>query len=187
MSAAPTAQHPRLREVTAFLEAQRDGVRAAAHGIPDDAWTIRATAEGWSPAEIMDHLRIVEHGIVRLMQKFVPELQASDARETATSSILDQAFIARTLDRSVRIDAPPRVMPTRAPDRDTALTAMDAERAALLQAIAAADGLALGDVSWPHPVLGTLDLYQWLVFVGAHEGRHAAQLRVLAVEFAPRA
>ena len=32
-------------------------------------------------------------------------------------------------------------------------------------------------VQAPHPVFGALDMYQWLLFVGAHEGRHADQIR----------
>jgi len=37
------------------------------------------------------------------------------------------------------------------------------------------------DGRWPrfkhtHPVLGELDLYQWLIFVGQHEGRHKKQI-----------
>lgn len=39
------------------------------------------------------------------------------------------------------------------------------------------DGLALGSVTAPHPVLGEIDVYQWLLFLGAHEGRHADQVR----------
>lgn len=27
-----------------------------------------------------------------------------------------------------------------------------------------------------HPLLGELDLYQWLIFVGQHEGRHKKQI-----------
>ncbi len=42
-----------------------------------------------------------------------------------------------------------------------------------------ADGLALGNFSYPHPMFGPLDLYQWLVFVGLHESRHACQIREL--------
>jgi hypothetical protein len=39
------------------------------------------------------------------------------------------------------------------------------------------DGVALSDVSAPHPALGPLNGYQWFLFLAAHEGRHTAQIR----------
>jgi hypothetical protein len=51
--------------------------------------------------------------------------------------------------------------------------------------VRSADGLALSEIVQPHPVLGPINLYQWIAFVGAHEARHAAQvmeLRELLVE-----
>ena len=176
----PRITHPRLVEVAAYLAETRAEVLRAANEVPVAAWSDTPDDGGWSAAQIVDHLRIVEHGIVRLMQKLVPAARAEGlACETDTSSVIDTAFIARTMDRSRRIEAPPRVMPTGAPDRDTALAAMHAERAGLLAAMADADGLALGSLEWAHPALGAMDLYRWLVFVGAHEARHAAQLRAL--------
>jgi hypothetical protein len=35
-------------------------------------------------------------------------------------------------------------------------------------------------VSWPHPRFGPLTGYQWIAFSGAHEARHAAQIREIA-------
>jgi hypothetical protein len=40
--------------------------------------------------------------------------------------------------------------------------------------------MALGDITVPHPVLGPLNLYQWVLFVGGHESRHAIQIREIA-------
>ncbi len=54
---------------------------------------------------------------------------------------------------------------------------IDAARAALLDVIRGADGLALGEVMFPHPAAGPLNGYAWIVFVGLHEARHAAQVR----------
>ncbi|MEA2712972.1 MAG: hypothetical protein QOK27_933, partial [Gemmatimonadales bacterium] len=38
---------------------------------------------------------------------------------------------------------------------------------------------ALGGLTFSHPLLGSLDLYQWILFVGQHEARHAAQIAEL--------
>jgi len=44
------------------------------------------------------------------------------------------------------------------------------------------DGLALGEVIQPHLVLGPINIYQWLLFVGSHEARHTAQVREIAAQ-----
>lgn len=187
MTSHPLFRHPRMAEIARHLAAHRAELVEAARAVPADGWMDRLHADGWSPAEIADHLRIVEHGIVRLVQKLVSEARAAGhPPDTETSSVIDPGFMARTLDRSTRMEAPARVMPTRAPDLETALAALEAEREALHIALAEADGMALGSLSWEHPSLGTLTLYEWLVFLGAHEGRHATQLREIAIAFAPR-
>ena len=187
MTSHPQFRHPRMAEIARHLATHRAELVEAARAVPADGWMDRLQADGWSPAEIADHLRIVEHGVVRLVQKLVSEARlAGHPQETDTSSVIDAVFMSRTLDRTARMEAPARVMPTRAPDRATALAALEAEREALYAALAEADGMALGSLSWEHPSLGRLTLYEWLVFLGAHEGRHAAQLREIAVAFAPR-
>ena len=35
----------------------------------------------------------------------------------------------------------------------------------------------------PHPVLGPINIYQWALFVGSHEARHALQIREIAAGF----
>jgi hypothetical protein len=57
---------------------------------------------------------------------------------------------------------------------------------AVREAAGAGDGLALGTVYHPHPQFGPLSLYQWIAFVGAHEGRHAAQIRETGEALAKR-
>ena len=49
----------------------------------------------------------------------------------------------------------------------------DGARAALLSG----DGLALEQVVQPHPALGPINLYRWLLFEGSHEARHTLQVR----------
>ena len=39
-----------------------------------------------------------------------------------------------------------------------------------------ANGLAIGEIKHTHAILGELDLYQWLIFLGQHERRHTRQI-----------
>ena len=81
-------------------------------------------------------------------------------------------------DRSHLLVAPERVRPDGGWTRPAALAAIAGSRGELQRAFVAADGLALGSLRHPHPTLGELDLYlyQWILFIGQHEARHAGQL-----------
>jgi hypothetical protein len=59
----------------------------------------------------------------------------------------------------------------------TAAAALEQSRKAFREVVAAGDGLALGTVSASHVLLGPLTLYEWVLFVGQHELRHAMQIR----------
>jgi len=60
--------------------------------------------------------------------------------------------------------------------------ARDTTRALVIQT----DGLAVETVVLPHPLFGSLDFYQWIVFLGGHEGRHALQVREIGRALADR-
>ncbi len=77
------------------------------------------------------------------------------------------------------MQAPEIVRPKGAPAADS-LSSLSASREALLAVCRDADGLAVQAVKAPHALLGKLDLYQWVLMVGQHERRHAAQLRSIA-------
>ena len=57
------------------------------------------------------------------------------------------------------------------------LAALERAGASVRDALLSGDGLALGEITHPHPLLGPLTLYDWFGFIAAHEARHAAQLR----------
>ena len=64
-------------------------------------------------------------------------------------------------------------------DTDASLVWSDFEsaRGDLKTVIATADGLAMAEVSAPHPALGPFNGYEWIAFAGSHAARHAAQIK----------
>ena len=142
----------------------------------------RRPADGvWSVAEMLEHLCRTESGIATLLVKRLADARAAglepDAETGSLLGALDRFGIA-TGARLVR--APDIVQPTGTWTCTEALRRLADSRAAFERAAAAGDGLALGRVTFPHPLLGPLSLYQWILFVGQHEARHAAQIRARA-------
>ena len=169
--------HPRLAELLDYLEAQRSRVLDAAAPLPPERWSIRPSPERWSVADVYFHLHRVERGVAKLIGKRVADARATGhPAELEASSVLGALDGRGVADRSRRLVAPMQVAPQELPDPLTVQQQLEESRAMLRAALADADGLALGSITHPHPVLGEIDLYQWILFVGQHEARHVDQI-----------
>jgi uncharacterized damage-inducible protein DinB len=173
--------HPRLTELLAYLDAQRARVRGAASQLPRDRWAVRPSPDKWSVAEVYWHLQRVERGVAKLIAKRATEARAvGHPMEQSTTSIIDALDGRGVEDRSRPILAPTQVSPPAPVDPAEVERQLDESREMLHSAISDADGLALGSITHPHPVLGEINLYQWILFVGLHEARHAGQIAEVA-------
>jgi hypothetical protein len=169
--------HPRTHELLDYLERQRAVLRAAFDAVPP-ALRERAPAAGaWSTAACVEHLAIVGHLVANRLTANVAS--ANPGPETSTDPILPQLNVSMVLDRGTKLNAPDLILPTGL-SAYAAWAAVERAGIALRDAVVAADGLALGGVSWPHPRFGPLTAYQWIALNGAHEARHAAQIREIA-------
>jgi hypothetical protein len=178
--------HQRLAELTGFLARTRGAVLAAAAVVPAELWTERPAPDTWSVSENLEHLHRVEQGIAGLLAKRIGRARESGhAAETETDSVLGTLDRLGVSDRGRRLVAPETVAPAENPDRDTVVGRLAASRAALLAAIESGDGLALGSIRHTHARFGELDLYEWILFVAEHEGRHAAQIAEAASRLVP--
>jgi hypothetical protein len=52
----------------------------------------------------------------------------------------------------------------------------------MLQSIEQLSPYDLTQLKYPHPFLGELDMYQWILIAGGHEGRHVAQIKRIKSE-----
>lgn len=177
--------HPRIQELVNHLAAHRNDVHEAVATVPPEMRERRPAADRWSVAEVLEHLSLIEHRVAGLLTKYVDAGRARGlGAETDTSSVVKTFNVAGVIDRSSPVSAPEGVIPRQSLDIPAATAALETSRAALLQALQNADGLAIGELSHPHPVLGTLNLYHWIVALGAHDSRHAAQIREIGHTFA---
>ncbi|MDB4882498.1 MAG: DinB-like domain protein [Gemmatimonadetes bacterium] len=178
--------HPRLAELTEYLAQQRRAVLAAAAAVPSALWTEQPAPDRWSLSQILEHLHRVERGVAALVAKRIASAAAAGhPAETETSSVLGTLGRFGVSDRATRLVSPAIVDPTESPDRETVERRLAESRAVLLAAIESGDGLALGAIRHTHNRFGELDLYEWILFVGEHEKRHALQLEEVAAQLAP--
>jgi Mycothiol maleylpyruvate isomerase N-terminal domain. len=170
--------HKRLAEVVEFLDRTRTELM---HGFESATPAQLAKKPGekkWSVAEILDHLGIVETGIAGLAARLIARGKSEgvpiESSETSLLGTFDAFSFPNTRDP---FEAPYFVAPRSDPDPDEVRENLRRSRENLLAALATAEGMDLSKLSYRHAILGPLDLYQWVMFVGQHEARHSAQIK----------
>jgi hypothetical protein len=173
--------HPRIEEVINYMDRERAALREAVERVPPDLREKPPGPDRWSVAQVLQHLGIIEKRVGMGMTKWVEEARnGAVGIETETSSVMNSLPIQLITDRTQRRNAPDEVRPTDDIDAKSAWTALEKSRETLRSAFLGGDGLALSEMVQPHPILGPINLYQWMLFVGSHEERHTAQVIEIA-------
>lgn len=169
--------HARLAETMTFVEEKRRELMSSFEGVDGERLCRQATPGGWSVAQILEHLRIVESNVAHLITKRVAKAKEAGIGEERSAEPVLPSFEPHrvTLENAV-LSAPEILQPRSDIDISEALEGLESSREALRAAAVSATGLSLGEIKHTHRVLGEIDLYQWLIFVGHHEARHKRQI-----------
>ena len=176
--------HPRIRELTDYLDRERADLDRAVASITADRHNEKPSDDVWCVAEVVNHLALTDKRVTMLLAKVTGEARAAGAApDSATAPILPSVDVRKVLDRSQKIRNPRGDPPVGASVAD-GLTALDAARAELKKLLSQPDLPDLGKVSAPHPAFGPLSGYEWVAFMAAHTRRHADQIREIGGQLA---
>jgi DinB superfamily len=167
----------RFQEIIITIEASRARLLNAVSGL-DQAALDRRPADGtWSVGEILHHLMLMETSVTRLLERQVTRAaQHGLLPDTSNASMLSSLDRFSIETAPEKIVAPQGFIPTHGLPRAELLDGLASSRAALLREAVRADSFDLAQLHFPHPVLGRLDMYQWVLYLGQHELRHLHQV-----------
>jgi len=154
-----------------YLAASRERLLDTVNGLNREQARFRPSRDRWSVADCVEHVAIVEKAVLKKIQAIL--LSPPQPEPAATTP--DDAILSGIPNRSPRCSAPTEATPRRRwTDLGALLRQFEAarERSLRFAAITQSD---LRAHFFPHPQLGALDCYQWLLFLGAHSERHARQ------------
>jgi hypothetical protein len=181
LSAASLAAPAPAAELTAkerefavqYLEDTRRKFVTSVEGVTDAQWTFRAGPDRWSIAEVAEHIAISESTILGLVTEKIlgaPPLPPGEER------MPDEKLLAALTDRTAKFQAPEMLRPAnRWKDRASLVKDFNAARDKTIAYIKETKDDLRGHAA-PHPVLKSLDGYQWVLLIGGHAARHTAQI-----------
>lgn len=158
----------RLRESEAELG-------AVVSGLTDAQWSGSSGADRWTGQEIVEHLILVERGLLTLLRRALGQ----PAGERGVVLTDEEVWMRLTAAGRPGV-APERVRPTgQWPDRAEAMAEFSRRRAETISFGSGTAEAALRGRWLPLPV-GELDGAQVLLMLAGHVLRHVAQIRQLA-------
>jgi hypothetical protein len=161
-----------------YLEQTRDAIIAATKDLSEAQWKFKAAPDKWSVAETLEHIALAEDyifGAAESTEKTGPA--GAPDRDFAK---IDAMILQRTPDRSAKKQAPPPMVPT---GRWTPAETLDhflKSRARTIEFLKTTPDLREHVSDGP---FGSMDAFEWLIFIGAHSERHTKQ--ILEVEASP--
>lgn len=146
--------------------------------VPADQWQTRPKNGGWSAAEIIGHLIMVERSVVGSADRVIqhPPRKFSSWKRLHFPLVLVEA-------RLVKRKSPMPVEPELLSEKETMLASLRNIRERMLAFIDETKERNLGIYRWRHPFLGSLSTYEWFEMVARHELRHEKQMREIAAGY----
>lgn len=157
------------------LQATHDAFLQSIAGLSEKQWKFKPAPDRWSVAEVAEHIAVSESALLGMVQKQVMASPAAPEKRAEVQG-KDDVILKNVPDRSHKAQAPEFLKPTNRWATQADLTkAFEEERKATMDYVKTTSD-DLRDHFGPHPVLGPLDGYQWILLISAHSERHTKQI-----------
>jgi len=185
-SVAPAFTHPsssdgkisaeeRAKAIKMLMDSQNEFL-SYVEKLTDTQWNFRPAPFKWTVGETAEHIALAEGLLYSAMERALaapinPDWEAKTAGKEAT---LDNILAARR----GKANAPEPIQPLkRKMSRADIMTLFKESRAKSLKFIETTDlPLKAHTLDHPFPIFGTLNAYQWFIYIPEHNFRHNKQI-----------
>jgi DinB superfamily len=165
-----------INDIFAMIEKMNARFNSSISGLSEAQEKFRPALDRWTIAENVEHISIVNNGFLRLTYKLLKQAEADPkpAREDLQMPPLTLTVSGEL--KEGKMEAPETVRPKG--DVPIAQSVIKNQQAIddLFKLKPRLDPIDLSELNWPHPLLGQLNLYQWLLLLGEHVERHRLQI-----------
>ncbi len=157
------------------LQATHDAFLKSISGLSEKQWKFKPAPDRWSIAEVSEHIAVSESMILGYVQKQIVT-SAATPEKRAEVKVTDEKILTLVPDRSHKAQAPEFLQPTgRWATREELVKSFEDSRKSTMDYVRTTND-DLRDHFGPHPMLGPMDAYQWILLISAHSERHTKQI-----------
>lgn len=164
-----------VKELFDSIDETRGKLFALINTLNDEKAAMREP-DGWAVTGIIEHLTIVEYGMMRISERLLGQAEQegvpSDGTFHPPFSMVEK--VKPLMD--IKAEAPERVAPTGSQTLEQSMEKFKETRAALHNLRPRIQAVDATKPTFPHPFLGEMNLYEWVAMIGLHEQRHMAQI-----------
>ena len=144
-------------------------------GLTEAQWTYKPAPDRWSVGETAEHIVLAEGLLFSKLEEALANPTNPDWEDQTDGKT---EFIERVMpDRSHKAQAPEPIQPHEKWTRAETIARYKEVRARTLKVINNPDAPLKNHTSeHPFPVFGTLNAYQWLIYIPLHNVRHNQQI-----------
>jgi uncharacterized damage-inducible protein DinB len=164
-----------IADILAANEQAQERFVAVVSNLTEAQANFRPDENQWTIAEIVEHVSIVNDGLLRLTHKLLKEADSAPRPPKADLN-LGHTTLDENGQQQGQFQAPDRVRPQGGARIEDSLAKMRASLAGLAEIQSRLEAVDLSEQMVPHPFLGPINAYQWMVLLGEHLDRHRGQI-----------
>lgn len=174
-----------ISEIYAANDKIRENLKATVGSLTEEQLNLLAEKGDWTIKNIVEHIAIVQEGMMKISAKLLSEAKAKGASASGEAKI-SASFLQKAVEsRPAKFEAPERVRPTGTQTIAESFAKLDETRESLEELRPLFESVECSDFKFSHPFFGDLTAHEWLALVGGHEFRHISQIEKILMSEQP--
>lgn len=165
-----------LDDIYAMLAREHAAFAITTAGLNDAQAQFRPAADAWTIAEIAEHLGITNGGFVRIAYKLIKQSEAAEASPLTGLALKHVLLTDDGQQNPQPFPAPDLVKPKGGQSLADSFAKIEQAHADIQTARPRLEASDCSPATFPHPAVGQLNPYQWLIVYGEHLDRHRQQI-----------
>lgn len=166
-----------IAEIYAENDKIRETLKETVAGLTDEQTMALTEGEKWTIAQIVEHLSVVEFGMMRISAKLLKAAESAGKKSDGSARLSEDFGRKIGIMRKRKFEAPEMVRPTGKQTIRESLAKMEENRRQFHELKPLFEQFECADFKFPHPLMGELTATEWLALLGEHERRHLEQIK----------
>jgi uncharacterized damage-inducible protein DinB len=168
-----------ISDILAANERAQARFTAAVSNLTEAQANFRPAEDQWTIAEIAEHVGIIDGNVLRLAHKALKEAESAPKPPKADLNLGHTSLDENGNHHPGPFPAPERVRPQGGVRIEDSLAKMQAALTGFAEIQSRLEAVDLSEQTFPHPFIGPIDVYKWIILLGEHEDRHRGQIERL--------